>query len=297
MLTLLALLAPCLAGSGTVTDPYQRVVARALERAQGELLAATSFIVDHSKWEDPWMVTTEHYQVRTTASYALASEIAVNLEFMHGEFVKLLGQGNAPPGKLPVWIFPTLAAYNAFGQENGAEHSSLLGSFYSSQHAEGPVVTYQIGNKTQLGMWITHSAVHQYLEHAFGDLAPVWVSEGLAGYFALFWDWAYGARELERIQKAKLFVPLERIVREPLQAYAGKPNERFTELGMLFQFLLHSCEATKDGSDAPDAGGTFREFLRAAVRGQETSTTEFAQSFADAHALLEEDFKAFAFPR
>src|SRR5262245_66637221 len=72
---------------------YQRVVARAIERAEAGLLDAVRFDVDHSRWEDPWVVTTNHYEVRTTRSYAQARTIADSAEYMRGEFVKLLGEG------------------------------------------------------------------------------------------------------------------------------------------------------------------------------------------------------------
>lgn len=296
MAPLACLAALCLALPGQ-QDLYRRAMSRSLERAQAELLAATDLHADHSRWEDPWVATTEHYEVRTTRSWFQAAETARSLEFMRGEFEKLLGAATAPARKQPVWIFPTIGAYNQFGQQNGAEHSSLLGGFYSTQHPELPVVTYQIPNATQLGMWLTHAAVHAHLEQTFGAQREVWVDEGLASYFALYWDWAYGARELERIERGRTWVPLERLVGEPLQAYLTNPDDRFIELGMLFHFLLNSCEVTKNGANGDPATGPFQEFLRAAVRGQDVSKSEFTQTFEEGSALLEQDFKAFDFAK
>jgi len=234
-------------GAGT-TDAYQHAVARALERAQGELVKTLDFEVDHSRWDDPWIVTTEHYEVRTTTSYAQTAELAHSLEFMRGEFIKLLGEDTRDSGKHKVWVFPTIGDYNQFGNQiNAAEHSSMYGSFYAAQHAEHPVATYRNPNKTWLGMWVTHSAVHQFLEESFGTQAPVWVSEGLAGYFALYWDPSYGRSELKRYIDTKIYVPLERLVAEPLPAYAANPDERFIELGMMFEYLLKHCDETKNG--------------------------------------------------
>ncbi len=277
---------------------YRRAVARALARAQAELVAAARPDVDHSRWEDPWVVVSEHYEVRSTRSYAQARSIADSSEFLRGEMVKLLGEGDGGrKARQPIWIFPTLAAYKAFGEANGEEHSSMWGSYYAKKDAALAVATYENGNPTLLGMWVTHSAVHQFLEQSFGEQRLVWVDEGLASYFALFWDWPYGASELERMKQARTFFPLARLVREPIQAYLDQPHDRFIELGMLFHFLLNSCEATRNGASGDPSTGPFQEFLRLAVRGQDTSDTEFLASFEEATALLEEDFKDFDFAK
>lgn len=276
---------------------YRRVVTRALERAQTELVAGMNFEVDHSRWEDPWVVRTAHYEVRATRSYLQTVRYAKDLEYMRGEFVKLLGEGQPQSKPLPVWILPNMSDYNRFGNENGAEHSSLLGAFYSFQHPERPVVSYQNGNATLLGMWLTHAALHQFLEQSFGTQRTLWVDEGLASYFALYWDWAFGARELERIERGPTFIGLERLVSDPLPVYALNPDDRFLELGMLFRFLRDECEATRTGASGDPTTGPFQEFLRAAVRGEDVDATEFVQTLEDAAELLESDFKAFVFPQ
>jgi len=276
---------------------YQRVVTRAFERAQTELVAGISFDVDHSRWEDPWVVTTAHYEVRATRSYLQTARYAKELEYMRGEFVKLLGEGQVPSKPLPVWILPNMSDYNRFGNDNGAEHSSLLGGFYSFQHPERPVVAYQNGNATLLGMWLTHAAVHQFLEQSFGTQSTLWVDEGLASYFALYWDWAFGANELDRIEGLRTYLSLEHLVSDPIELYKRLPDDRFIQLGMLFRFLRDECEATRNGATGDPATGPFQEFLRAAVRGEPIEETEFAQTLDEASALLEDDFKAFDFPK
>lgn len=276
---------------------YRQVVGRALERVQAELLSAADFDVDHSTWDDPWVVATEHYEVRTTKSYAQARTIADSSEFLRGEFVKLLGEGSADSDRRPIWVLPSIGEYNRFGEQNGAEHSSMLGSFYADRHAERPIVSYENGNATQVGMWVTHSAVHEFLAQQFGPQRLLWVEEGLASYFALFWSWSYGAQELERLEQSPSFIPLSRLLsEEPLQSYLQRPHERLIELGMLFHFLLNSCEATKNGAAGDPATGPFQEFLRAAVRGENVSQTEFWLTFVEGSALLEAEFKDHPFP-
>ena len=288
----LALLPPLPAGTG---DAYRKVVAAALARAQADLAASLDFEIDHSRWEDPWIVTSAHYEVRTTVSFAQAHELAKNLEFLRSEFVELLGEGRRPAGPARVWVLPTLAEYNRFGNEHGAEHSSILGSFFAADHPEQPVVTFFDGNWTQLGMWVTHSALHQFVAREFARVPEPWIEEGLASYFALFWDWNYGASQLAELGRGRKLVPLTRLLSEPLQAYVGRSHERFMQLGMLFRWLLEDCEATKDEPSSEPPRGPFRDFLRAAVRGQREGQAELAEILAADADLLDEDFRAFDF--
>ena len=284
-------------GDGAADKLYARAVQHAVERAQKELFAGVHFEVDHSVWDNPWVVTSAHYEVRTTHSYAQAAEISNGLELLYAEWTKLLGEGPAHAGLRRVWIFPGMADYNKFGTEAGAEHSSLTGCFFSDKHAEQPVATYQNGNPKLIAMWATHGAVHQYLLQRYGEQHLTWVDEGLAAYFALFWDWDFATHEFARIVRGPTYVPLERLVSEPIQAYKIKPEDRFIELGLLFRYLLNSCEATRNGAGGDPTTGPFQEFLRAAVRGQDVSETEFMQGFEEGAALLEEDFKSFDFSK
>lgn len=279
------------------SDPdelYRRCVARSLERAQVELLEGIDLHVDHSRWEDPWVVTTEHFEVRTVKSHALATALGRSLEYIHGEWVKLLGRGSPPPGKARIWIFPNIGAYNQFGAPF-AEHTSIYGGFYADQDPNQAAVTYFTPNRALLGMWVTHAATHQFLEQSFSARPPLWIAEGLASYFALHWDWEYGARELERLDASSRFVPLERLLSDPIQAYLPSADERFIELGMLFHYLLNFCEVTKIGADGDPEAAPFRDFLRAAFQGQDPSRTELGRVLDEDAALIEQDFRNFDF--
>jgi len=275
---------------------YQRALTRALERSQADLLVSLNGLwQDHSKWESPWIASSEHYEVRTTDSYTLAAYMAGQLEYMRGEMVKLLGEGSGSNERLPIWILPNLGAFNTVGAQ-AAEHSSMYGSFYADQVAGGPVATYYVSNRTLLGMWVTHGAVHQFLERSFGVQPPTWVAEGLASYFALYWDWGYGAKELKSLGRNRTYVPIERLVRDGLPAYVNSADQRFIELGMLFHYLLNYCESTRIGAGGDPATGPFRDFLRLAVRGQDTERTEFAKILEEDASSIESDFKGFDFP-
>jgi hypothetical protein len=275
-------------------SPYRRVLRKALREAQKNLVAGLDLVVDHSTWADPWVVESEHFSVRTTVGYAYGAQIARDLEYMRGEWIRLLGEGRPITERGAVWIHPTLGEYNRFGG-SFAEHSSMYGSFYAAGAPESPVATFYDSNRTRLGMWVTHSATHQYLERSFGRSMPTWVSEGLASYFALYWDWDYGKRELARLEQSGRLVPLRKLIFDALPAYVGSAEERFLELGMLFHFLLNYCEGTRIGADGDPSTGPFLEFLRATVRGQDTSKLAFVATIEEAAELLEEDFKSCRF--
>jgi hypothetical protein len=292
LLVALSLAAPLPSGADAA---YRRVVAAALARQQAALVGGIDFEVDHSRWEDPWIVTSAHYEVRSTHSFGQASELAKNLEFMRGQFTALLGEGRKAAGPARIWVVPSIVEYNRFGNDFGAEHSSMLGCFFASDHPEQPVIAYYDGNWTRLGMWITHGALHQYVAHEFVRALPAWIDEGLASYFALMWDWKYGAAQLGELEKRNRLSSLARLVAEPLQTYVGRGEERFVQLGMLYRFLLEECEATKDEVSSGERRGPFRDFLRASVRGERAASVEFEELLATDAELLEEDFRAFDF--
>lgn len=58
---------------------YGRVVERSAERTQRALLATLNFEVDHWRFEDSCIVTTEHYELRTTVSHAQTKKLTEGL--------------------------------------------------------------------------------------------------------------------------------------------------------------------------------------------------------------------------
>jgi hypothetical protein len=275
---------------------YTRVLAGATERAQAELLAGIQLWKDHSRWEDPWIVESKHYSVRTTASHFVAAKIASDLEFMFGEFQRLLGSPFEPTQRFQIWIFPTIGDYNSFGA-NSDEHSSMYGAFYATQAPESPVATCYTPNTNLLGMFVTHGATHQFMENAFGGQPPTWIAEGLASYFSLYFGWAHGATELARLVHSGRFIPLEQLLDAPLPAYMDRPDERFIELGMLFNYLLNEREDTRIGAGGDPATGPFLEYVRAVLRGRNISQLDVAPLLAEDIEILEQDFKAHDFAK
>jgi len=283
---------------GEVDRLRDRALETALARAEEELLRTKDLVVDHTSWDDPWIVRSDRYEVRTTANYFLAARLGRDLDFLFDEFGRLLDYTDyAPAQKLPIWIYPGIDQYNALG-DSGDEHSSFYGSFYADFDPARPVATYFDPNLTRLGMNVTHSACHQYLRQAFGTEPPLWVSEGLASYFALFWDWSWGNQQFRRLATTPAWIPLRDLVGDSLPDYLANGEERTIELGMLFHYLLHSVPETRipdQGEPEPDA--SFRAYLRDLVRGGDGSDTGFARFVEEAGGLraLEEGFQAYEF--
>lgn len=223
-----------------LSAPGDSPLQQALERAQAKLELQPLLLGDHTQWVNAWEIETEHFRLRTTANWYLGQRMAQNLEGMLPFFQEITGTQWAPSEPLRIFLFEDLTGYNQFGDDNGEYHSSMLGSYYATAHPERPVATYLHHSPKQLGMWVTHSAYHQFASAAFSQPVPVWFDEGLASYFAnAYWDPTYLATQFKRISKSQSYVPLRTLLSEPIDLYIADPHSRFIELGMLFNYLLH----------------------------------------------------------
>ncbi|MFT7679431.1 MAG: hypothetical protein ACI8QC_003433 [Planctomycetota bacterium] len=267
---------------------YWDAIAEILKQEQAGLERRTDLWEDHSTWDDAWIVEGENFSVRTTHSRSLGLEILEGQESMRG-FIKELLEGPDRQGDAcPIFLLADRAAYNTFGNDHGEHHSSILGGFYATGHPEQPIATYLDASRTRTQMWITHNVVHHYLGQNFRGQVPVWVSEGLASYFALFWDFGYGVRELATLKQEGRLVPFDKLTSESLSAYPSDPHARFIQLGMLFSYLLRFNEDTRrlEGESLPLA--PFDEFLRASVRGTSVDSLPFSLYLDEqSEALLE----------
>ena len=274
-------------------DPIGSALRRAVTAAAVRLRARQDVFEDHSTAEKAWEVTSRHFLVRTTHSHGLAANLAEGLDTMLAHFQETLGVNIPPTRRYHVYVLPTVGDYNQFGNANGQEHSSCYGSFHAAEHAERPVAAVYDPNHTWLRMMVTHSMVHQYVQDAFpAARLPTWVDEGLAAYFATWWDYNWALAEYERLEAADRLVPLARLTREPLGAYVAGAHERFTSLGIVFTWLLRYREDTATrGDSAP-----FRDWVVALLRGDSKAASLAPAALADP-AKLQQELAAFEFPR
>ena len=280
---------------GPADRAYAAVLATAVDEAQAELEQEVDLYEEHTSWDDPWRVEDRDFVVLTTTSYAVAKDVAKGQQQMRRYFVELLGEPAQRGRKAPIHVYANIPAYNTFGDEHGEYHSSILGSFYASGHPERPVATYADENRTRLQMTITHSVVHQFVaEHYPGAQLPVWASEGLASYFALFWDFPYGVRELETLEQQNRLIPFSTLFDEGLESYTEDPHARFIQLGMMFTYLLRFNEDTRRIGDAEPAQ-PFDEFLAAMIRGEDVAQHPFLAYLMENQDALREGFLACEF--
>lgn len=309
--TVLALAVPGLAAVAAVRSsiarsydrPYQRAMRRTLDDAQERLAESVDLYQDRSTWENPWVITTRRYEVRTTESFAFGNRIAQGLEVMFGEFQRTLGSDWEPSAPLKVFVFPNLTAYNAFGEEHGAEHSSFYGSFYAADHPERPVATYYCGNDTRQNQWVTHSAAHQFVAGAFpGQTLQDSVSEGIAAYFALYYDFKGALQRFDALRSPDSmgevrFIPLDNLLQTPMAQYGDRPGDRLVELGVLSSYLLNYREDTRTQYD--DSGAEIRapfaEYIRTALSGGDPTALPIHMLVTQDTGYLEDELRAFEF--
>lgn len=278
--------------SGT-DDVYDSALSKAIERAQAQLQDKVELWTDHSTWDKAREVTSKHYRVRTTKSYALGKRIATELDTMSEQFRLLLAPDFEWKTPMVVHLYPDIASYNKLGQDQGEYHSSAYGSFYLKTDAQKPVVMVYSDNLTLLRMYATHGAVHQFVDRVDGGRElPTWVSEGLASYFSLYWSWQYGRDELTRFQKEGTWVPLRTLLRDKIDNYTDRAHERFIELGMLFSYLLHYRADTKSKPD--DKGipqGPCATYLRKLIAGKPVDDDAVHKLITSRTTELEAAFK------
>ncbi|MEQ8764651.1 MAG: hypothetical protein RL885_12040 [Planctomycetota bacterium] len=291
----------CLSPALAQDDPYDRAASRVADDLRGKVARERAVREEHATWADPWIVESPHYRVRVAESWILANGLSQGLETMRERFTALIPGRVTPGGRSAIFVLPTLADYQQFGDDHGDARSSFYGSFYASGHPEKPVATYVDSNATRQRMTVTHGATLQYLDQAFPNRStPAWIDYGLASYFHLQWAYTYGVDELNRLEGSG-FIPLSNLLAIQVDGNgaslnANNAHAHFMELGMLFNYLLHYREDTRTDPAAGNAGA-FAKYLRAALAGQDVSTHPVHQLLFEQTAQLEADLKAYEFPR
>ncbi|MCA8957071.1 MAG: hypothetical protein KDC87_13415 [Planctomycetes bacterium] len=275
---------------------YARIMARATQAVQSELEGSTRIWDDHSTWDKAWEIESKHFRIRTTQPWAYGTKLGDGLDQMvaimqqHGLELNLNGSA-----KGRVLLYPSIEEYNKHGNSNNAdEHSTLYGSYFGARESERPVVGVVNPSGTLVWMQITHSVTHQLLHRAYpGQTRPPWIEEGLASYFALHWNWPWGAEELRRFQKEGNWVPVYNLLRRPVSRYGTQAHQYWIELGMLFSYLINYRADTKCTKDANgNKTGPFLDYLRDALAGKNVATHPLHAKLFEDTKVLEDGFKS-----
>ncbi len=294
--TMSVLLALAGAGRADASPPYDRAVERAIERVQPRLEAAARIWVDRSRWENAWVVSSQHFTVRTTKSHAFGEAVARGLEGMLSWFRYDLG-GSIPEGdRIPIWILPDISGYNVQGENLGGDHSSKYGCFYAGQDAARAVITYAERNEIYGRQLATHGALSAYLDRAFPVAAPLWIDEGLACYYEIHWDYKNSLDRWNVIsQDASRFIPLANLKSASMSQYTP---DHFAQLGMWFLYLMWVREDTRTVRDDSGAvtSAPFRDYLRRLLNGESIAEDPVHTLLTSGLAEVESDFRKASFP-
>jgi len=275
-----------------------RLLTEAIEVAQKDLIDTAPAYEDHSTWANAWQIETEHYVIRLTHSRHLGLELGQDLETMFAWFQDLFGTDWQPPQRLQVHIYPSLAEYNQFGNSiNADEHSSFYGAFYAVQDPARPAAVMYSANIPRLKMHMTHAVLHQFVGEAFTSQPPYWVSEGLASYFSLFFNYPYLQREHRRLAESDQFIPLRILASAAPTNFADRHHDKLMELGALFNYLLWRRPDTMTvvDEDGEVVQAPVRDLIRAAVRGNNLGFNPTYLSLMGRLDEIEADFKAYTF--
>ncbi len=282
---------------------HDEIANRIADEVRAEILRTQNLRESHADWTDPWIVETSHFRVRSLESWLLVHDLGQGLEQMHDRFEDLLAPSTpARPTRSPVFVLPSLADYQQFGDDHGDARSSIYGSFHATGHPDQPVATYRDANLTRLRMFVTHGATLQFLEQRFPNRGtPAWIDYGLASYFQIAWAYGYGISELQRLQDENQFIPLGLLLAIQVDGNSSSltsanAHAHFVELGMLFWYLLHHREDTRTEPGASEPG-PFASYLRSAVSGRNVAQHPVHALLFNDTAALESDLRSFVFPK
>lgn len=288
--TLLLILVANAAAASAPASPStgEAALERATARISARLCESKTLWEDHSSADDPWVVRTEHYEVRTTKPYYVARHLADGLETMAWHFQNVLGR--APRGgRALVRIFNTIEEYNGFGG-NAGTHSSIYGGYYADQAPESPIAIVYSDEALRRGIWATHAATHHYLATTFPGEHPTWLVEGLACYFETYWDAGWAERGLRQLIDSGNYVRMRQVMSiGSIDDYANNSGTYFAQLRAFFRFLLHHHPDTHlPVAGDPHALTSFATYVIELLEGGDGEEHPFAQEIlGDEEALGE----------
>lgn len=275
---------------------YERAIINGLDRVQKGLESEIDLFVDHSTWENAWVLRSEHFEVRTTRSKKFGLGVLRGCETMYAWFQYVLGMSLAPDDYIPIEVRPDLAAYNARAG-NAGHHSSKYGCFVLPGEPTTPVVTFYSKDETGGRRFITHGALSSFLAKVCPIQPPLWLDEGLACYFEMHWDFANVITAWRTMRERNRFIPLRVLIDDGIAAYT---DDHFLQLGMLVYYLLYEREDTRIVKDETGAVTTapFRDYVRRVLAGESIAAADPVRQLLEGDLdQLEEDFKAHSFGR
>ena len=274
-----------------------------VDRAFAHALSSARTLVDkldprfeHSTWEDPWVIPSEHYEVRTTASRAYGVRMSATLEAMLPIYGQLFDTDKLPRGRVPVLIHPTQEAYSQFGDDHSDERSSIWGGFFDPNNPGGAIATVYDPNEALERMYLVRSSCQQFVHYAFnGRSLPTPLAQGLGAYAETFWVWDFLLTRFEELRDSNQLIPLPELLSAERSAYVTRPEVFNVQLAVLTTYLRNFREDTSsemDGARLLEAG-PFDQYVRKIVRGKRVADDPVHKLLTEEGEALDAEIRAF----
>lgn len=135
--------------------------------------------------DNPWVVKTDHYVVKTDISRKAAGEIALIMEMFYHAFIQspVFNVQGETHERLPVLVPKNRSEFEGVLSSLGRIPRSVRG-LYMKSSKDRKMVTYYFHSKDmKLNHILLHEGTHQFIDMAMKSEVPTWLEEGLASYF------------------------------------------------------------------------------------------------------------------
>ena len=127
--------------------------------------------------EEYYTFSSRHYDILTTHSPQLASEIAERLEVVFGSYTILFQSDEVSQVRFTVRVFRDRSEFLNFARASGIQGAESAGAIFSPRNRE--ILSFYRGRKSEMFASLYHECFHQFIHH-FLAYVPVWFDEGLA---------------------------------------------------------------------------------------------------------------------
>lgn len=228
----------------------------------------------HTSWEDPWVVETEHYQVRCNVSLDDAWMIARMAEMTWDVFEQVFAgfaEFHKPEGKLVVYYFSSIsdataerqkvhtanpvmpnAAYGYYAFEDLAAHFWVTGKGKSEfEEFTRPTIHHELGHQ------LAGNRLHGRLAADPAKKAEFWLTEGIGVYFDEIREekggppspWNFGSGSFRGILSRgveRSYMPFAEFAKMQGQAfYQGSEDDiknHYGQAGLMVHFFLFGAK-------------------------------------------------------
>ncbi|MEM8713721.1 MAG: hypothetical protein AAGG01_22495 [Planctomycetota bacterium] len=287
---------PALQAAGSSAEA---TLERAWERGFAKARANSTDIgpkVDHSTFENPWIVRTKNYEVRMAGSRSRAAGLAEAAESMLKLYEGLAGQARKGRDPLRIDVMPTNDLYRQYGDDHSDTRSSIFGGFFDPNNPGGAAAIEADRNAVLTRMYVTHATAQQFLYEVSGgrDLQAA-LTQGFGAYMQSFWDYSYFVNQFEANRDAGRLLDLGELLSTPIDGFGDRAMIRLNQLAMTFVYLRvikPETRSTMNGNTLVEAG-PFDEYVRKAIKGESLAGDLVFKLLSEDTAALQKEILEF----